>query len=266
MRVLCKNPNLHYYQGYHDIAVTLLLVVGEDLGTALLEKISLHQLRDYMDATMEKTTKMLSFMHPIIKEADPELEKFLLRSEVGQMFALSWSITWYGHVLKDFDTIVRLYDFFLATHPLMPVYLAAALVIERREEILLGECEMSFVHHLLSRIPENFPYRVEEYIVSAIFLFDKYSPEKLASAADKYLKESMSVKKHSKFLQDLDHQRPDSVLRERRVRRAKGFETLPGTIPNAQPPNPYVKLAVWTLTASLGTVALYVLSSAKRWI
>ena len=52
---------------------------------------------------------------------------FLSRSEVGQVFALSWLITWYGHVLKDFSTIVRLYDFFLATHPLMPVYFGAAV-------------------------------------------------------------------------------------------------------------------------------------------
>jgi hypothetical protein len=42
---------------------------------------------------------------------------------------------------------------------------------------------------MLSTIPENFPYRVEEIIVSAKFLFDKYSPEKMASAAEKYLKE-----------------------------------------------------------------------------
>ena len=49
------------------------------------------------------------------------------RSEVGQLFALSWLITWFGHVLRNFDTIVRLYDFFLATHPLMPVYLSAAV-------------------------------------------------------------------------------------------------------------------------------------------
>ena len=46
---------------------------------------------------------------------------------MGQVFALSWLITWYGHVLKDFTTIVRLYDYFLATHPLMPVYFGAAV-------------------------------------------------------------------------------------------------------------------------------------------
>ena len=51
------------------------------------------------------------------------------RSEVGQVFALSWLITWYGHVLKDFGTIVRLYDFFLATDPLMPLYFGAAVNI-----------------------------------------------------------------------------------------------------------------------------------------
>ena len=32
-----------------------------------------------MDHTMEKTNKMLAFIHPIIKEVDPELEDFLER-------------------------------------------------------------------------------------------------------------------------------------------------------------------------------------------
>jgi hypothetical protein len=32
-----------------------------------------------MAVTMENTTKMLSFIHPIIDEADPELEDFLIR-------------------------------------------------------------------------------------------------------------------------------------------------------------------------------------------
>ena len=41
------------------------------------------------------------------------------------MFCLSWLITWYGHVLSEFRHIVRLYDFFMACHPLMPIYLAA---------------------------------------------------------------------------------------------------------------------------------------------
>lgn len=43
--ILERNPQLHYYQGYHDIVVTFLLVVGESLTTALVEKLSTHHLR-----------------------------------------------------------------------------------------------------------------------------------------------------------------------------------------------------------------------------
>lgn len=41
------------------------------------------------------------------------------------MFALSWFITWYSHVLDNLDTILRLYDLFIVSHFLMPVYVAA---------------------------------------------------------------------------------------------------------------------------------------------
>ena len=51
------------------------------------------------------------------------------RSEVGTIFSLSWLITWFGHVLNDLRHIVRCYDFFIACHPLMPIYLAAAVSI-----------------------------------------------------------------------------------------------------------------------------------------
>jgi len=40
---------------------------------------------------------------------------------------LSWLITWYGHDVNSFETIVRLCDFFLATHPVMPVYVAVVV-------------------------------------------------------------------------------------------------------------------------------------------
>ncbi|XP_023832237.1 TBC1 domain family member 20 isoform X2 [Salvelinus sp. IW2-2015] len=43
--VLQKNPALHYYQGYHDIVVTFLLVVGERMAIAMVETLSNHHLR-----------------------------------------------------------------------------------------------------------------------------------------------------------------------------------------------------------------------------
>ena len=56
-----------------------------------------------------------------------ELYGFLLESEVGTIFALSWLITWYGHVINEHKYVVRLFDFFVAAHPLMPLYIAAAM-------------------------------------------------------------------------------------------------------------------------------------------
>lgn len=53
----------------------------------------------------------------------------ICRSEVGTVFSLSWLITWFGHVLGDLDSIVRLYDFFMASAPLMPIYMAASVSI-----------------------------------------------------------------------------------------------------------------------------------------
>lgn len=45
LEVLRRHAQLHYYQGYHDVAVTLLLVVGERMAIAMLEKLSNHHLR-----------------------------------------------------------------------------------------------------------------------------------------------------------------------------------------------------------------------------
>ena len=40
IRVLDKHPELNYYQGYHDVAITLLLVVGEEMSFHILERLS----------------------------------------------------------------------------------------------------------------------------------------------------------------------------------------------------------------------------------
>lgn len=59
---------------------------------------------------------------------------FSFRAEVGTIFALSWLITWFGHVLSEFKHTLRLYDFFLASHPLMPIYLAATVRSHRSQQ------------------------------------------------------------------------------------------------------------------------------------
>ncbi|XP_041868555.1 TBC1 domain family member 20 isoform X1 [Melanotaenia boesemani] len=181
LQVLKRNPQLHYYQGYHDVAVTLLLVVGERMAMAMLDTLSNYHLRDFMDPTMDSTKHILNYLMPILEQVDVALHDFMIRAEVGTIFALSWLITWYGHVLSEFKYTLRLYDFFLASHPLMPIYLAATIVLHREKEVKQTECDMAMVHHLLSRIPEDLPY--ELLIGQAQDLFDQYPPSLLAKQA-----------------------------------------------------------------------------------
>ncbi|KAG8567288.1 hypothetical protein GDO81_013565 [Engystomops pustulosus] len=263
LQVLARNPQLHYYQGYHDIVVTFLLVVGGPLATLLVDKLSTHHLRDFMDPSMDNTKHILNYLMPIIELVNPGLHDFMVRAEVGTIFALSWLITWFGHVLSDFRHVVRLYDFFLACHPLMPIYFAAVIVLHRESEVMECECDMASVHHLLSQIPQDLPY--ETLISKAGDLFVQFPPSELSrEAALQHQAERTAVSTFKDFELASTQQRPDMVLRRRfrdSVRpenRNKAVLTKPRT-------NRLVKLAVMGLTVALGAAALAVVKSALEW-
>ncbi|XP_067362242.1 TBC1 domain family member 20 isoform X2 [Channa argus] len=237
LRVLKRNPQLHYYQGYHDIVVTFLLVLGERLATALVEKLSTHHLRDFMDPTMDNTKHILNYLMPIIERVNPEVHDFMQQAEVGTVFALSWLITWFGHVLSDFRHVVRLYDFFLACHPLMPIYFAAV----------------------------DLPY--ETLISRAGDLFVQFPPSELAKEAASH--ESMATTTFKDFELASTQQRPDSVLSRRRRQKQHALESSAASsvVTVAQPSaaRRFVRLAVMGLTVALGAAALAVVNTALEW-
>lgn len=266
LEVLKQNPQLHYYQGYHDVAVSLLLVVGERMTIALLETLSNVHLRDFMDPTMDSTKHILNYLMPILEQVDKELHDFMIRAEVGTIFALSWLITWYGHVLSDFKHTLRLYDFFLASHPLMPIYLAATIVLHREKEVKQTECDMAMVHHLLSQIPQDLPYEI--LICHAQDLFDRYPPTLLAKRAALQSRKSLSISTFHEFQLSTLHQRPDSVLR--RLTKAQGSSALRHALPQDRGQllgkgNRMVKMAVWGLSATLGAAVFAVAQTAMDW-
>ncbi|XP_040288530.1 TBC1 domain family member 20-like isoform X3 [Bufo bufo] len=253
--VLHAHPELHYYQGFHDVAVTLLLTAGLRLGTAMLRTLSTHHLRDFMDPTMERTRHVLSYLMPLIQRESPVLHDFLLRSEVGCIFALSWLITWYGHVLSDFHQVLRLYDFFMASHPLTPVYSAAQMVLMREGELLRGDCDMASVHQLLSRIPPDFPY--ETLISRTHSLFQRRPPSELERQTSLQRLKSISAASFRSLQISSAQQRPDFVLRQQ--------VSPPSDMLPARSHNTLMKLAVWGISASLGAAALAVTQTALEW-
>ena len=66
MRLLIKYPGLHYYQGYHDIVITFLLVVGEDRTYQIMDRLTQTHFKDFMERDMTSTTHKLNFMYPLV--------------------------------------------------------------------------------------------------------------------------------------------------------------------------------------------------------
>ncbi|XP_026145287.1 TBC1 domain family member 20-like isoform X2 [Carassius auratus] len=260
--VLRRNPQLHYYQGYHDIVVTFLLVVGEKMTIAIMEKLSNHHLRDFMDPTMDSTKHVLNYLMPILERVDRELHDFMIRSEVGTIFALSWLITWYGYVLSDFRHVLRLYDFFLASHPLMAIYFAAVIVLYRQKEVKSSECDMASVHHLLSQMPQDLPY--EDLIGRAQRLFMSCPPSLLTQSAALQTRNIIAISTFTDFQTSTLKQRPDSVLRQQLEKRHETQLALPMS-PQPASTNQLIKMAVWGLSATLGAAALAVAQTAMDW-
>ncbi|XP_067281945.1 TBC1 domain family member 20 [Pseudorasbora parva] len=258
--VLRRNPQLHYYQGYHDIVVTFLLVVGERMTIAIMEKLSNHHLRDFMDPTMDNTKHILNYLMPILERVDQELHDFMIRSEVGTIFALSWLITWYGYVLSDFRHVLRLYDFFLASHPLMAIYFAAVIVLYRQKEVKSSECDMASVHHLLSQMPQDLPY--EELIGRAQSLFISCPPSLLTQSAALQSCNIIAISTFTDFQSSTLRQRPDSVLRQQLQELHQTARPMSSQPANT---NQLIKMAVWGLSATLGAAALAVAQTAMDW-
>lgn len=84
------------------------------------------QCRLSLDAVLE----LLSLLLPVLREVDPPLHAHLTAAGMQDMhFALSWYMTWFAYNLDQLQDAARLYDLFLASHPIMPIYAAAAIIV-----------------------------------------------------------------------------------------------------------------------------------------
>ncbi|XP_065914315.1 TBC1 domain family member 20-like [Dysidea avara] len=202
LQLLIHHPDIHYYQGLHDIVLTFVLAVGDKVAYAVMDMLVEHHLRDFLDANMTRTRLYISFLKPLLTLLDPDLEEFITRSQCYYFFSLSWVITWFGHVIQDNDIVMRLADAFLASHPLMPLYLSAMLVVSRRDEVLSLECEMSCVHSFLSNIPEDLNY--EKLLTQAWDTFQKFPPEKVAKLGSISMSSSITLMNYPRLLRQVE--------------------------------------------------------------
>ena len=73
----------------------------------------------------------------MLEKVDRDL--YMLVSDDGlqptPIFTTSWNLTIFAHDIENFSSVQRLYDVFLASHPLMIVYLVVATIMLYRDEL-----------------------------------------------------------------------------------------------------------------------------------
>ncbi len=129
MAVLSRNPQLYYYQGYHDIVGVFLMVLEDDYLTfKVVEAVTLKFLSDNMSEDFTIVSKIMKLIFNLIALEDRILYKFLLDSGIEPYFAMSWFITWFSHDIKDINFIAPIFDVLLCSHPLYCIYLCCAVI------------------------------------------------------------------------------------------------------------------------------------------
>ena len=133
-----------------------LLVLGPEDASAAVARLSLLRIRDFMLSSLDPALAQLELLRPILRAADPVLYDHLPKSQPS--FALAGTITMFAHNIQDYKDITRLFDFFLARHAVMPIYLFAAVVLSKREELLEFDKEdEDILYVMLGKLPSHLP-------------------------------------------------------------------------------------------------------------
>lgn len=190
---------VHYYQGLHDIAAVLLFVCGELPAHRLLRALAACHLRDCTRPDLAAATETLRLLYPILQQCDPELHEHIMALQEPALevpyFALSWYMTWFAHDVPSLPQIARLFDLFLASHPLMPLYVAAVAIKGERQQIFACGDDGLLVYSTLKRMRFLQPGQLsaDELAQQAAALYQAVPPAHLARQRGIQLEHSAAI-------------------------------------------------------------------------
>ncbi|KIM35691.1 hypothetical protein M413DRAFT_32345 [Hebeloma cylindrosporum] len=150
-----KRPQLSYFQGYHDIITVLFLTLPPELHSVCVEKLSLHRLRDSMGLGLEPVLGLLRVTKNLLDLADPTYAQVLEQTSPLPFYSLSNLLTLFSHDVPTLPLIQHIFDYLFCRPPIAAVYLAAAIILSRKAEVmrLQEEDEDGMIHSLLSSLP-----------------------------------------------------------------------------------------------------------------
>jgi hypothetical protein len=136
-----------------------------------------------MQERIDHVTGLLNILFPLVVAIDPNIGRYLAKSQIQPYAALPWVMTWFSHVLENQPLSERMFDLFLASSSWMPLYLAAALIVYMADNGLYScPCEFSEVHNFVSKFSSRNDIPWENLIQDALKYFVLFPPQSLKNA------------------------------------------------------------------------------------
>lgn len=179
IQLMLKIPCFNYYQGYLDICGVFLTIFDPKGSFHIMNSISRSHLINFLIHKKWEIKVLRPKFLLIIDEEEPQLRKFFEAAE----FHLdpAWFSCWFVGLVQEFVIITRLFDLFIASDPLMPTYLSAAIILSKHQDILNLKCSKTeladFFEYKIWEREKEIPF--ENLIKKARLLMLKYPPENL---------------------------------------------------------------------------------------
>jgi hypothetical protein len=174
-----EDDRYHYFAGLQDLTALLLInLESPSLTSMVLTKLASSHLRDSMrnDRVIVDTAISVCFM-PLLESVDSGLYDHLQSAGLTMpTFCRPWITCWFAQDLPNVQLASRVMDVLLVSHPLMPVYLAIAMLTANRSRIFNATHQMSALYTIMRNLPMqcltdndgDAMLRIEETVQAAI--------------------------------------------------------------------------------------------------
>ena len=172
MSILERHKDLHFYQGFHYIAMVVLKFAREPLAMLFLERLAIGPLFYMFQKQVNGLVSVLNMLFPLLALKDPEYSEYLEDNTVGPSVVMPYIITWFTQAAPTKDIAFHLLDFFVVSHPIMPLYTVAVLLLEKKEQLIHAESDQ--MQELIQDLMKDID--VDSCIQKSMELYQEFPP------------------------------------------------------------------------------------------